>query len=66
MGVATVGTVLAPGPSLLPRIRSKGGATFPGNKSLSLSLLSFRSLANNNLQMLPRDIFAPLDILSDL
>uniref|UniRef100_A0A8C0QKB6 Leucine rich repeat LGI family member 3 n=1 Tax=Chelonoidis abingdonii TaxID=106734 RepID=A0A8C0QKB6_CHEAB len=34
--------------------------------SLSLSLLSFRSLANNNLQTLPRDIFIPLDILSDL
>lgn len=28
--------------------------------------LSCRSLANNNLQTLPRDIFRPLDILSDL
>lgn len=28
--------------------------------------LSPRSLANNNLQTLPRDLFKPLDILSDL
>lgn len=29
-------------------------------------LSSPRSLANNNLQTLPRDLFKPLDILSDL
>nr|XP_032656816.1 leucine-rich repeat LGI family member 3 isoform X1 [Chelonoidis abingdonii] len=42
-------------------IRSLSKFTFRGLKSLT-----HLSLANNNLQTLPRDIFIPLDILSDL
>uniref|UniRef100_K7FH94 Leucine rich repeat LGI family member 3 n=1 Tax=Pelodiscus sinensis TaxID=13735 RepID=K7FH94_PELSI len=42
-------------------IRSLSKFTFRGLKSLA-----HLSLANNNLQTLPREIFAPLDILSDL